>query len=188
MEQLKKIPKTIGNKEIKKRRDFRNTPTFTIDPIDAKDFDDALSLKILPNKNYEIGIHIADVSYYLEAQSPLDKEAYKRGTSVYLVDKVVPMLPEQLSNDLCSLNPSQNKLCFSVVLEISKKLEIIKHWIGRTVINSNHRFTYEEAQKIIQGEKHTFSKEINETIAFIYKVTDFFTFIYFGNSKIEIGS
>ena len=162
LEQLKKIPKTIGDKEIKKRRDFRNTPTFTIDPIDAKDFDDALSVKILRNNNYEVGIHIADVSYYLEAQSPLDKEAYKRSTSVYLVDKVVPMLPEQLSNDLCSLNPNQNKLCFSVVLEISKKLEIIKSWIGRTVINSNYRFAYEEAQKIIQGQTHPFSKEINE--------------------------
>jgi len=162
LDQLEKIPKTIGDKEINKRKDFRKTPTFTIDPIDAKDFDDALSVNMLANNNYEIGIHIADVSSYLEAHSPLDKEAYKRGTSVYLVDKVVPMLPEQLSNDLCSLNPNQNKLCFSVVLEISKKAEIIKTWIGRTVINSNYRFTYEDAQKIIQGGKHPLYNEINE--------------------------
>src|SRR5690554_4204037 len=137
------IPKT----EIAKRRDFRNTLTFTIDPADAKDFDDAISFEKLENGNYEIGIHIADVSHFVPVDSDLDKEAYERGTSVYLVDRVIPMLPERLSNNLCSLKPNEDRLCFSVILELDHKANVINQWFGKTVIHSDKRLSYEEAQR-----------------------------------------
>ena len=134
-----------------KRRDMRTALTMTIDPVDAKDFDDALSLTTLPNGNYEIGIHIADVSHYVTLGSLLDDEAKERGTSIYLVDRVIPMLPEVLSNDVCSLNPHEDKLTFSAVFVIDDAAHIHTRWFGRTVINSTHRFTYETAQAAIDG-------------------------------------
>ncbi|PQB03021.1 ribonuclease R [Polaribacter filamentus] len=143
----------ITKAEIAKRRDMRKDLTFTIDPKDAKDFDDALSFTKLKNGNYEIGIHIADVSHYLEPKTILDDEAYKRATSVYLVDRVVPMLPEMLSNGVCSLRPNEEKLTFSAVFEINKKAQIIGEWFGRTVTYSDQRFAYEEAQSIIENCK-----------------------------------
>jgi ribonuclease R len=143
----------ITKEEISKRRDMRKDLTFTIDPKDAKDFDDALSFTKLQNGNYEIGIHIADVSHYLEPKTILDDEAYKRATSVYLVDRVVPMLPEKLSNGVCSLRPNEEKLTFSAVFEINEKAQIIKEWFGRTVTYSDQRFAYEEAQEIIENVK-----------------------------------
>lgn len=145
------IPKEIPDEEIQKRRDMRNTLTFTIDPFDAKDFDDALSFKTLENGHFEIGIHIADVSYYVKPNTPLDQEAYKRATSVYLVDRTVPMLPEALSNFLCSLRPNEDKLTFSAILEMDLQGNIYKEWIGRTVTHSDKRFTYEEAQEILEN-------------------------------------
>ena len=143
----------ITKAEIAKRRDMRKDLTFTIDPKDAKDFDDALSFTKLENGNYEIGIHIADVSHYLEPKTILDDEAYKRATSVYLVDRVVPMLPEMLSNGVCSLRPNEEKLTFSAVFKINEKAQIIDEWFGRTVTYSDQRFAYEEAQSIIENCK-----------------------------------
>tara|TARA_R100000935_G_scaffold23395_1_gene42698 strand:- start:11438 stop:13651 length:2214 start_codon:yes stop_codon:yes gene_type:complete len=140
----------IHKDEIKKRRDMRKTLTFTIDPKDAKDFDDALSFEVLENGNYEIGIHIADVSHYVKPGTLLDDEAYERATSVYLVDRVVPMLPEILSNNACSLRPNEEKYTFSAVFEINKKAEVVKKWFGRTVTYSDARFAYEEAQVLIE--------------------------------------
>jgi ribonuclease R len=154
------IPETIPPEEIAKRRDFRKVLTFTIDPFDAKDFDDAISFQKLPNGNYEIGVHIADVSHYVLPDSTLDIEAYDRGTSVYLVDRVIPMLPERLSNGLCSLRPNEDKLCFSAVFELDEKAHIHSEWFGRTVIHSDKRFAYEEAQEIIEGKQSNFSEEI----------------------------
>ncbi len=154
------ISVAIHPDEIKKRRDFRKTTTFTVDPLDAKDFDDALSVDFLDNGNIEIGIHIADVSHYMPEKSVLEKEAYKRATSVYLVDRVVPMLPENLSNALCSLRPNEDKLTFSAVFEMTEKGEVISEWFGRTVIHSDRRFTYEEAQEVIVAEKGDYDKEI----------------------------
>ncbi|MDH3323265.1 MAG: ribonuclease R, partial [Flavobacteriaceae bacterium] len=145
------IPIEISEQEISKRRDMRKDLTFTIDPIDAKDFDDALSFTQLENGNYEIGIHIADVSHYVHEDNILEEEAYQRGTSVYLVDRVVPMLPEILSNNVCSLRPNEEKLTFSVVFEIDHKAHVINQWFGRTVIFSDRRFAYEDAQKIIEN-------------------------------------
>ena len=150
----------ITAEEIKKRKDFRNTFTITIDPADAKDFDDAISLKKLNNGNFEIGIHIADVTHYLKEGSIIDKEAYKRATSVYLVDRVVPMLPEVLSNNVCSLNANTDKLTFSTVAVFDPDGKIKRTWIGRTIINSNHRFSYEEVQKIIDTGKGEYAEEI----------------------------
>lgn len=147
-----KIDTSIQESEIANRRDMRDTLTFTIDPKDAKDFDDALSFQILDNGNYEIGIHIADVSHYLQEGTILDDEAYNRATSVYLVDRVVPMLPEVLSNFACSLRPNEEKYTFSAIFELDKKASIKKSWFGRTVINSNQRFSYEEAQHIIENK------------------------------------
>ncbi len=156
----KKLDLEISAQEIKKRRDFRTTTTFTIDPKDAKDFDDALSLKKLKNGNWEIGIHIADVSHYIQPGSLLDNEAYKRATSVYLVDRVVPMLPEILSNQACSLRPHETKLCFAAVFELDEKATIINEWFGRTVIFSDRRFTYEEAQERIEKKEGDLVEEI----------------------------
>lgn len=149
------------NKDSKeKRKDFRGVTTFTIDPFDAKDFDDALSIQYLENGNYEIGIHIADVSHYVRPGTALDREAYNRATSVYLVDRTIPMLPEILSNDLCSLNPNEDKKTFSAVFRMNDKAEILSEWFGRTLIHSDKRFTYEEAQERIETGTGTFAKEI----------------------------
>ncbi|MEN8201713.1 MAG: ribonuclease R [Bacteroidota bacterium] len=145
-----KIPDGISPQEIKNRRDFRKTPTFTIDPADAKDFDDALSLSPLENGLWEVGIHIADVSHYVKTKTILDSEAYDRGTSVYLVDRVVPMLPEKLSNGVCSLRPREDKLTFSAVFKMNEQGEVLDEWFGRTVIHSDRRFNYGEAQQIIE--------------------------------------
>ena len=158
-----KIDTSIEASEIAKRRDMRDTLTFTIDPKDAKDFDDALSFKKLENGNYEIGIHIADVSYYLEEGTILDDEAYQRATSVYLVDRVVPMLPEVLSNFACSLRPNEEKYTFSAIFEIDDKCKVVNEWFGRTVIYSDQRFSYEEAQYIIETKDDTIPEEISIT-------------------------
>ena len=152
---------SIKEEEIKKRRDMRDVLTFTIDPKDAKDFDDALSFAVLENGNYEIGIHIADVSHYLQENTVLDDEAYDRATSVYLVDRVVPMLPEVLSNNACSLRPNEEKYTFSAVFEIDDNAVIRDQWFGRTVIDSNERFAYEEAQHIIETGKGNIPKEVS---------------------------
>lgn len=154
------LPVEITAQEIKKRRDFRAVTTFTIDPVDAKDFDDALSLQKLENGNWEIGIHIADVSYYIQKDSILDKEAYQRATSIYLVDRVVPMLPEMLSNGVCSLRPQETKLCFSAVFELNEDAKVLSEWFGRTVIFSDRRFSYEEAQERIETKQGDFVDEI----------------------------
>ncbi len=159
IEYTKSISEKISKEEIKKRRDYRNTLTFTIDPVDAKDFDDALSFKKVDDENYEIGIHIADVSHYVKTGTLLDKEAYDRATSIYLVDRVIPMLPEKLSNKVCSLRPNEEKLTFSTSIIIDKKGNIKEHWFGRTIIKSNHRFSYQEAQEIIETKKNIISKE-----------------------------
>ncbi len=144
--------KKITPEEIAKRLDIRNTLTFTIDPFDAKDFDDAISFKKLPNDIYEIGVHIADVSHYVREGTALDKEAVKRGCSIYLVDRTIPMLPEVLSNDVCSLNPHEDKLSFSAIFTMDAKGKIESRWFGKTVMNSDHRFTYETAQAVIDGD------------------------------------
>nr|WP_121273297.1 ribonuclease R [Pedobacter schmidteae] len=154
------IPEQVTKAEIKGRRDFRDTITFTIDPADAKDFDDAISFKTLENGNYEVGIHIADVSHYVLPNSDLDKEAYARATSVYLVDRVIPMLPERLSNGVCSLRPHEDKLCFAAVFELDEKANIITEWFGRTVIHSDRRFSYEEAQEVIENKAGDYAAEI----------------------------
>lgn len=158
-----KIDTTITESEIKKRRDMRHILTYTIDPKDAKDFDDALSFQVLENGNFEIGIHIADVSHYLQEGTILDDEAFNRATSIYLVDRVVPMLPEVLSNFACSLRPNEEKYTFSAIFELDKKANIKNQWFGRTVIDSNQRFSYEEAQYIIENKKGTIPIETSIT-------------------------
>lgn len=150
----------ITKTEIARRRDFRDIFTITIDPVDAKDFDDALSLQKLENGNWEIGVHIADVSHYVKENSATDLEARERGTSVYLVDRTIPMLPEKLSNNICSLRPNEDKLCFSAVFEMDQQAAIINQWIGRTVINSNRRYAYEEVQTMIEGGEGDFKDQI----------------------------
>jgi len=150
----------ITENEISARRDFRQVFTLTIDPADAKDFDDALSLKKLDNGNWEVGVHIADVTHYVRPGSLTEDEAKQRATSVYLVDRVVPMLPERLSNNICSLNPSEDKLTYSAVFELNEKSEILNEWYGRTIINSDRRFSYEEAQEIIDSGEGEFKDEI----------------------------
>lgn len=169
------IDETISKEEIKARKDFRKTTTFTIDPLDAKDFDDAISLKKLKNDNYEIGVHIADVSHYVKSGSILNKEAVDRSTSVYLVDRTIPMLPEKLSNGVCSLRPNEDKLTFSVVFEITPEGQIKKCWFGKTIIHSDRRFTYEEVQERIESGEGDFSKEINilNNLAKIFKAQRF---------------
>jgi len=158
---LETLRTSIPVEEIKRRRDFRHITTFTIDPADAKDFDDALSINKLDNGHWEIGVHIADVSHYVTENSPIDREAAARGTSVYLVDRVIPMLPEALSNEACSLNPNEDKLCFSAVFEMNDVAEIKNQWFGKTVINSKRRFNYEEVQEIIEGKEDALSGEIH---------------------------
>ena len=166
------LPDKISNEEIAKRRDFRGITTFTIDPEDAKDFDDALSFEKLPNGNYEVGVHIADVSHYSHPDTLMDDEAYSRATSVYLVDRTVTMFPERLSNELCSLRPNEDKLTFSAVFEMNEQAEIVNEWFGRTVIHSDKRFTYEEAQKVLDGELDLFADELKTLNALAYKLRD----------------
>lgn len=152
LKEAAKLSDKITREELSKRKDCRDILTFTIDPADAKDFDDALSIRNLDNGNYEIGVHIADVSHFIKQDSILDKEAYKRATSVYLPDRVNPMLPERISNELCSLRPNEDKFTFSVIFQITNRAEIKHKWIGRTLIHSNHRFTYEEVQQTIEAK------------------------------------
>ncbi len=159
--EAEQVGMALDPEEIKLRRDFRGITTFTIDPVDAKDFDDAISLDYLKNGNYEIGVHIADVSHYVTPKTAMDAEALKRGNSTYLVDRVVPMLPEQLSNLACSLRPHEDKYTFSAVFEITPEGKIEKEWFGKTVIYSDHRFSYEEAQEIIEGAEGPYKKEIH---------------------------
>ena len=171
LEFTKNISESISAEEIKRRRDFRDILTFTIDPVDAKDFDDALSFKKIDKETFEIGIHIADVSHYVNPGTLLDKEAYNRATSIYLVDRVIPMLPEKLSNKVCSLRPNEEKLTFSVSVKIDNKGNIIEHWFGRTIINSNYRFSYQEAQEIIDTKQNIISKK-NSLTGKQYKIED----------------
>jgi len=159
-EAANKIPLEIPKEEISNRRDFRKVPTFTIDPADAKDFDDALSIQKLDNGLWEIGVHIADVTYYVRHNSIIEEEAYNRATSVYLVDRVVPMLPERLSNGVCSLRPHEEKLCYSAVFQLDDQAKIHKEWFGRTVIFSDRRFSYEEAQAVIESGEGDMKVEI----------------------------
>ncbi len=160
LQAAKRIEEGITSEEIARRRDMRDRVTFTIDPADAKDFDDALSLTKLSEGIWEVGVHIADVTHYVTPGSVVDSEAVERATSVYLVDRTIPMLPERLSNELCSLRPHEDKLCFSAVFTLNENLDIVDEWFGRTVIHSDRRFTYEEAQEVIETGKGDFSAEI----------------------------
>ena len=152
LNEVKQLPnQSISQNEVMRRRDMRDVLTFTMDPDEAKDFDDALSFQILDTGNYQVGIHIADVTHYVQEQTALDDEAYQRGTSVYLVDRVIPMLPERLSNELCSLRPDEDKLCMSVIVEMDQQAKVIRHKICRTVIRSNYRLTYRQAQELLEN-------------------------------------
>ncbi len=161
LEEAARYPEGVDSKEVKKRRDLRGIMTMTIDPVDAKDFDDAISFVSLKGGMYEIGVHIADVSHYIEAGSALDKEAYLRATSVYLPDRVLPMLPERLSNELCSLRPYEDKYTFSAIFHINKAGKVKDYWLGKTIIRSERRFTYEEVQEIIEGASGDHEDEIH---------------------------
>lgn len=160
LKEAEKIPEIIAESEAARRRDFRNIWTCTIDPADAKDFDDALSLRKLDNGEWEVGVHIADVSHYVRPKTALDKEAFDRGTSIYLVDRTIPMLPEKLSNMVCSLRPHEDKLCFAAVFTMNDKAEISSEWFGKTIINSNRRYNYEEVQQMIEGGDGDFKSEL----------------------------
>ncbi len=160
MEEAARIPDHIPNSEIKIRKDVRDILTFTIDPVDAKDFDDAISLRLLKNGNYEIGVHIADVAHYVEEGTALDKAAYGKATSAYLPDRVNPMLPEHISNVLCSLRPNEDKLTFSAIFQISPKGQVKQHWLGKTIIHSDHRFTYEEVQEIVETKEGIYAEQL----------------------------
>ncbi|HJA97991.1 MAG TPA: ribonuclease R [Candidatus Alistipes avicola] len=155
-----KIPSEITKQDYAERRDMRKVTTFTIDPADAKDFDDALSIRKIKEGVWEVGIHIADVTHYVKPRSVIDNEAEERGTSVYLVDRTIPMLPEKLSNELCSLRPHEEKLCFSAIFNLNENAEILEEWFGRTVIYSDRRFTYEEAQQVIETGQGDLAEEI----------------------------
>lgn len=162
MREAEYLPARISPQEIEHRRDMRDVTTFTVDPDDAKDFDDALSIRELENGELEIGVHIADVTHYVRKDTPLDKEGYKRSTSVYLVDRVLPMLPERLSNDLCSLRPNVDRLAFSAIFVFNKNMKIIDRWFGKTVIHSDQRFTYDDAQQRIEGKENHLKKEVQQ--------------------------
>ncbi|MDQ3016382.1 MAG: ribonuclease R [Bacteroidota bacterium] len=162
LDECKHLPEEITEEEISRRRDFRKITTFTIDPATAKDFDDAISIQTLENGNTEVGVHIADVSHYVRPGTALDKEAYLRSTSVYLVDRVCPMLPEKLSNELCSLRPQEESLCYAAVFEIDSDFKILSRWFGRTVIFSDHRFSYEEAQEVLDRGEGPFEAELKK--------------------------
>ncbi|HQQ11662.1 MAG TPA: RNB domain-containing ribonuclease, partial [Bacteroidales bacterium] len=158
--EVEKMGHGITASEIGHRRDFREVLTITVDPGDAKDFDDALSLRKLDNGNWEVGVHIADVAHYVREGSPTDLEAQNRGTSIYLVDRTIPMLPEKLSNNICSLRPNEEKLCFAAVFEMNDEAEILNEWIGKTVIKSARRYAYEEVQTVIEGGEGDYKEEI----------------------------
>ncbi|MBS1611065.1 MAG: ribonuclease R [Bacteroidetes bacterium] len=160
LEEAARISETITETEIKKRKDVRDVLTFTIDPADAKDFDDAISFRVLKNGNYEIGVHIADVGHYVETDTALDQFAYDKATSVYLPDRVNPMLPEHISNVLCSLRPHEDKLTFSAIFQMSPTGSVKQYWLGKTIIHSDHRFTYEDVQEIIENGTGEYSDEI----------------------------
>ncbi len=160
LEEAARLPDVLDSEEIKKRKDCRDILTFTIDPVDAKDFDDAISIRKLSSGLYEMGVHIADVSYYVEPDTELDHEGYKRATSVYLPDRVNPMLPERISNELCSLRPHEDKFTFSAIFQMSEKGEVKQYWLGKTVIHSDHRFSYEDAQEIIESKNGIHAQEI----------------------------
>jgi len=182
-----KIQAQITTEDIKARRDMRNIPTFTIDPADARDFDDALSLKQLGNGNWEVGVHIADVTHYVRPGSLTEEEARQRATSVYLVDRVVPMLPERLSNHICSLNPSEDKLTYSAVFELNDRSEVIDEWFGRTIINSDKRFSYQEAQEVID----TGGGDMKEQVLLLHRLaqqlrTKRFSLGAFSFEKVEV--
>ena len=182
-----KIRSEITAADIKERRDFRNVPTFTVDPADARDFDDALSLRQLENGNWEVGIHIADVTHYVKLDSLTEEEAKQRATSVYLVDRVVPMLPERLSNNICSLIPSEDKLTYSAVFELNDKSEVLNEWFGRTIINSDKRFSYSEAQFVID----TGEGEMKDQILLLHKLAQQlrakrFAFGAFSFERVEV--
>lgn len=166
------IKDEISKEEVAKRKDYRKILTFTIDPADAKDFDDAISFQKLKNGNFEVGIHIADVSHYVKSGSALDKEAFERGTSVYLVDRVIPMLPERLSNGLCSLRPHEDKLCFSAIFELDDDANVHEQWFGRTIIHSDTRFSYEEAQEVLENKNGKHSEELLKLNELAYKLRD----------------
>ena len=159
-------------KDMEGRKDFRKVTTFTIDPADAKDYDDALSFRQMRNGNYEVGVHIADVSHYVKPGTAIDRDAYERGTSVYLVDRTIPMLPEKLCNGVCSLRPNEDKLCFSVLMELNEKAEVLKTWFGKSVINSDTRYSYEEAQEVIDSGAvaHPEHKKTDEAILELHKL------------------
>jgi ribonuclease R len=181
------ISEIITEEDIKHRRDFRQIPTFTIDPADARDFDDALSLRKLDNGNWEVGVHIADVTHYVKTGSRLDEEARQRATSVYLVDRVVPMLPERLSNNICSLIPNEDKLTYSAVFELNDKAEVQSEWFGRTIINSDKRFSYNEAQEVIDTE----TGDMNEQVKVLHRLSRLlrdkrFSSGAFGFERIEV--
>lgn len=167
-----KISDVITDEEIAKRRDMRDVTTFTIDPHDAKDFDDALSIRPIQDGVWEIGIHIADVTHYVKEETRLEEEAYERATSVYLVDRVIPMLPERLSNGLCSLRPNEDKLTFSAIFEINEAGGVLKEWFGRTIIHSDHRFAYEDAQELLDGAEGPFKDEVLTLNRIAYKLRE----------------
>lgn len=171
LSEIAHLSSSIPSAELMRRRDMRDVLTFTIDPSDAKDFDDALSLKILDSGNYQIGVHIADVTHYVREGSAVDEEAYQRGTSVYLVDRVVPMLPERLCNDICSLSPNEDKLCMSVVMEMDQQAKVLRHKICRTVIHSNHRLSYEQAQTMLDKPMTTGEQSLlSDALAILNKL------------------
>jgi ribonuclease R len=179
--EAEKIPDRITEEDIKGRKDFRDVPTFTIDPADAKDYDDALSIRPMEQGFWEVGIHIADVSHYVKTKTLLDTEAFERGTSVYLVDRVVPMLPEKLSNGVCSLKPDEDKLTFSAVFRMNEQGEVLEEWFGRTIIHSNRRFNYEEAQKIIE----TGEGDMKEEILKLYEISTVLKKKRFANGSVN---
>jgi ribonuclease R len=160
LEEAARLPDVLDSEEIKRRKDCRDILTFTIDPVDAKDFDDAISFRKLGEDKYEIGVHIADVSYYVHPDTELDAEAYKRATSVYLPDRVNPMLPERISNELCSLRPHEDKFTFAAIFQMNGKGEVKQYWLGRTVIHSDHRYTYEDVQEIVETKHGKHKEEI----------------------------
>jgi ribonuclease R len=160
LEEAARLPDILDSEEIKRRKDCRDILTFTIDPVDAKDFDDAISFRKLGDDKYEIGVHIADVSYYVHPDTELDAEAYKRATSVYLPDRVNPMLPERISNELCSLRPHEDKFTFAAIFQMNGKGEVKQYWLGRTVIHSDHRYTYEDVQEIVETKHGKHKEEI----------------------------
>ena len=191
IQQADAIPTTIPKEEINKREDFRPIVTFTIDPKDAKDFDDALSFELLSNGNYSIGVHIADVSYYVKRNSEIDKEAYDRATSIYLVDRTVPMLPEKLCNGVCSLRPNEDKLCYSVIFEMTSGAKIINHRIVKTIIRSNQRFTYEQAQAIIEASEigaYNQPSEYSAQITLLWKIAKQLRDERFRNGALKFNS